>query len=448
MANFCSSCGENLGQYAMANYCPKCGTKVHAGGTVTRPDTSTQKSNSNARLSFHEFKKIKEDERAKKIKAKKQKAVEEVKIQIGVMEEANGRLKKMKDQTVVSTLPGSSEPFVLNQYKEELGKPFSKLYLWLCSTSDMENLTGDSDSDSSEPGPSFLMVEGVEERGVSQKPNYGTSNSEVEAKACHPTGGTCPTCYRVFPLEEIEQHADLCADAGIDTVGELDSYREDVELEEPYRVELASEGSEHEGDMSQNLKEVLKTLQQNVDSSKKTRISVRRKSMFQDYIEARKKKWFNSRQTLKVTFIGEPAIDDGGPLREFFTEVLKHIQYHLFPDGMPINSMTALAKNEFTVAGELMAASVVQGGPAPCFLSKEAFGYIVDGIDSVSTEDWIPRVRNQRLKGAIEEVRSCSTDEELRQVLMKDSILDILSFVGYRGVPRKETLSSKEAILR
>ena len=146
------------------------------------PDTSTQKSNSNARLSFHEFKKIKEDERFKKIKA-----VEEVKIQIGVMEEANGRLKKVKgrtlplmvptniaagellkaatakhgrhfkqfnpqesyfllypDQTVVSTLPGSSEPFVLNQYKEELGKPFSKLYFWLCSTSDMENLTGDS----------------------------------------------------------------------------------------------------------------------------------------------------------------------------------------------------------------------------------------------------------------------------------------------------------------
>lgn len=78
----------------------------------------------------------------------------------------------------------------------------------------------------------------------------------------------------------------------------------------------------------------------------------------------------------------------GGTLNCFhYTEVFKHIQHHLFPDGMPVNSMTALAKNEFTVAGELMAASVVQGGLAPCFLSKEAFGYIVDGIDSVSTED-------------------------------------------------------------
>lgn len=203
---------------------------------MTTLDTSTQKSNSNSRLSFHEFKKIKEDERAKKIKAKKQKTVKDVKIQIGVMEEADGCLKKVKgrtlplmvptnitareilkaattkhgrhfkqfnqqesyfllypDQTVVNTLPGSAEPFVLNQYKEELGKPFSKLYFWLCSTSDMENLNGDSDS--SEPGPSFLTstpytgitVEEVEERGVSPKPNYGTSNTEVEAKASHPS---------------------------------------------------------------------------------------------------------------------------------------------------------------------------------------------------------------------------------------------------------------------
>ena len=73
---------------------------------------------------------------------------------------------------------------------------------------------------------------------------------------------------------------------------------------------------------------------------------------------------------------------------------------------MPVNSMTALAHNEFVVAGELMAASVFQGSPAPC--SKEALCYIVDGIDSVSTEDWIPKVRNEKYRGAIEEVRTIS----------------------------------------
>ena len=75
------------------------------------------------------------------------------------------------------------------------------------------------------------------------------------------------------------------------------------------------------------LKEVVKTLPQNLDSGKKTRISIMRKCMFQDYIEERKKKWFNSRQPLKVTFSGEPAIEDGGPLREFFTGLLLDRQF-------------------------------------------------------------------------------------------------------------------------
>ena len=48
----------------------------------------------------------------------------------------------------------------------------------------------------------------------------------------------------------------------------------------------ASEGSEHEGNMLQ-LKQVVKTLKQNEDSCKKTSVSIRRESMFQDYIEAR-----------------------------------------------------------------------------------------------------------------------------------------------------------------
>lgn len=45
--------------------------------------------------------------------------------------------------------------------------------------------------------------------------------------------------------------------------------------------------------------------------------------MFQDW----KKKWFNSRQPLKVTFSGEPAIEDGGPLREFFIGLLLDRQF-------------------------------------------------------------------------------------------------------------------------
>lgn len=169
---------------------------------MTTPVGATaQTHTSNLKLSFHEFKKQKEDERAIKIKSSKKAKAVEVKIQIGVMEELDGRLKRIKgrtlplkvpsnvtakallkvaidkhtrhfkqfnqhldhvllypDQTIIQTLPGSPEPFVLNKYIEELGKPFSKLYFWLCRASDIESCIDylDGESESSEPGPSCL----------------------------------------------------------------------------------------------------------------------------------------------------------------------------------------------------------------------------------------------------------------------------------------------------
>lgn len=54
-------------------------------------------------------------------------------------------------------------------------------------------------------------------------------------------------------------------------------------------------------------------------STATNRIWVRRRSTFNDYMEARKKKWFQPKGMLKVTFVGEPAADQGGPRREFFT---------------------------------------------------------------------------------------------------------------------------------
>ena len=75
---------------------------------------------------------------------------------------------------------------------------------------------------------------------------------------------------------------------------------------------------------------------------------------------------------LKVTFIGEPAIDDGGPRREFFsgmyiqltkythiscnfilyfaTETLEQVGRRLLRDGFPVVNMAALSNEEFKEA--------------------------------------------------------------------------------------------------
>ncbi len=59
------------------------------------------------------------------------------------------------------------------------------------------------------------------------------------------------------------------------------------------------------------------------DDEDKQRISIRRSHVFKDAARAFSKSTFNVSKLLKVTFVGEQSVDDGGPRRELF-QVLKH----------------------------------------------------------------------------------------------------------------------------
>ena len=76
---------------------------------MTLLEGSTAKTTSTiTKLSIHEFKKLKEDQRTKKIEAnKKAKAIRDVKIQIRVMEELDGHLKRIKGRTLPMVVPSN-----------------------------------------------------------------------------------------------------------------------------------------------------------------------------------------------------------------------------------------------------------------------------------------------------------------------------------------------------
>ena len=44
-------------------------------------------------------------------------------------------------------------------------------------------------------------------------------------------------------------------------------------------------------------------------------------------------------------------------------EMLEYIERRLFSDGKPVNSTVSLINQDFRVAGEIMAMSILQGGP-------------------------------------------------------------------------------------
>lgn len=100
------------------------------------------------------------------------------------------------------------------------------------------------------------------------------------------------------------------------------------------------------------------------------RITVRRSHIFSDALTAMRK-GFDKSLNLRITFIGEPAVDAGWPLREFFRLVMKDAVSNnsLFqgPEDSrsPAHNVIELKKGTYKFLGEIFALSIVHGGPGP-----------------------------------------------------------------------------------
>ena len=107
-----------------------------------------------------------------------------------------------------------------------------------------------------------------------------------------------------------------------------------------------------------------------VNTEESQRIIIRRKHVWEDALR-RFKSGLNVKKYIKVTFVGEPAVDYGGPLREFFHILISEISQnnYLFcgdaTSRVPMHNMTELTKRTYYFVGVMVAMSLVHGGPAP-----------------------------------------------------------------------------------
>lgn len=77
-------------------------------------------------------------------------------------------------------------------------------------------------------------------------------------------------------------------------------------------------------------------------------------------------------------FAGENGIDNGAIAKEFFTSVVSEIGKNIFPNGSPTNSMLYVHNGTFNACGQIVATSIAQGGPPPCFLEDCIYDMLVD----------------------------------------------------------------------
>ena len=136
------------------------------------------------------------------------------------------------------------------------------------------------------------------------------------------------------------------------------------------------------------------------------RLKVRRRHIWEDALNYFRKGIPTSKH-LRVTFLGEPAVDAGGPLREFFRLLLGELSRNnsLFcgeeTARAPLHNVLALSKNTFKHVGCMMAASLLNGGPAPSFFADFVADYIAFGIGKlkVSVQDVIdPNMKEKLIK--------------------------------------------------
>ncbi|CAB4015829.1 Hypothetical predicted protein, partial [Paramuricea clavata] len=139
-SEFCANCGKS--RVSNAKYCHNCGSKVSESNAkeVSTPKENGESSGGDAkvtettsgRMSFAQFRAHKEEDRAKHFTKKNGK-----RFKLDIKDVIKNEEKKFycllyADKTKAESLPGSDEPFTLQRYKEEIGKPYSKIVLYLC----------------------------------------------------------------------------------------------------------------------------------------------------------------------------------------------------------------------------------------------------------------------------------------------------------------------------
>ena len=125
-----------------------------------------------------------------------------------------------------------------------------------------------------------------------------------------------------------------------------------------------------------------------VEEENSCRIHIRHAHLFEDAFRFFCKESNDGSKMVRIIFIGEAAVDNGGPRREFFKLLMHDIAKRsgLFlglPDHItPLHNVEALERNKYYVVGKMLAICIVQGGQPPVYFSSPVSDYLYDRVNS------------------------------------------------------------------
>ncbi|RXN37788.1 G2 M phase-specific E3 ubiquitin- ligase-like protein [Labeo rohita] len=148
----------------------------------------------------------------------------------------------------------------------------------------------------------------------------------------------------------------------------------------------------------------------------------------------------------RVSFIGENGIDQGALCKEFLTEMVCGIEARFFEgDGErgknPKYSICDYQDNSFKTCGEIFATSLVQGGPAPNFLTRWCYHFLCHG--EMDKDVGVLEVTDQDIKNLMTEVENAEGGERL--IDLSDAIV-ACGYTGPINVDQKKAITDAIAL--
>ncbi|XP_078354414.1 uncharacterized protein LOC144639023 [Oculina patagonica] len=299
-----------------------------------------------------------------------EKAVEKWKsFNSNLYEEGEDYVLLLDDGKEALFLPGpAKEFFSLHRYQEEVGKDFKRITLYLCTAKEFKHSETVGLDWNDEPENEYEDSADKQGENSSKRLKIDLTSSDE----CSERSEIGETEIQIKHDEEVamELQRQLLEET---THNEVAATSADVSVKEQ-EIEIKS---------TKNFTSptaVVQELEKRVDKTNQFFITIRRQTPLPRVLnlwryEAKRQ---GGHHQIKVKFLGENGIDSGALAREFFTEVIPAVGNTLFPNGSPIDSTYHVQNGNFRTAGEIVANSLAQGGPPPCFLDEVAFQTLVN----------------------------------------------------------------------
>lgn len=340
------------------------------------------------------------------------------------------------DGTEVITVPGTQRPFTLEAYKAEVGKPYQRITVFICLKSDFEDVGENSDLSDSDPE---IVIKRPSEFDLADTLPWELQHesSPLQKAAEYEKGaGDLVLANEVQQVIDLEEENDTGTTECL-TV-ESSCYRNYTQLFEPIVIddedptpnEAKAEPPEEPVDTNLQAHEIIANLALELDHKKVSRFNISRSAVWDGAVRGFRRSTYSDNYDMFIKFNDdagsfEEGLDTGGPRREFLTLLMGSLRNRPIFDGPPesrylVYNSRAARQDEYFLAGKMIAVSIVHGGPAPHFLSKNLVNHITGNQSfSATVED----VQDEEITKVLHQVLKAESEESLHNLILQNSTI-------------------------